>query len=72
LLYALRDGGFELVEAGYMDLLGQAWGCTVQGGQGESLVIALRPAVAGAARCSSNPLQATIIRIGMADWMRDE
>jgi hypothetical protein len=63
LLLSLRDAGFELARAGYMDMAGEAWGCSVAYGGSEALVITLMPADMRAARSSGNPLRITVARI---------
>jgi hypothetical protein len=67
LLLTLQGEGFELVKAGYLDLSGEAWGCTVKTEDGESLVVSLVPEVLGSARDEQNRLVLTVVRIGTPD-----
>jgi hypothetical protein len=63
LLLILQEEGFELVKAGYLDVAGETWGCTVKTQEAESLVISLVPEVLGALRNEQNRLTLTIVRI---------
>jgi hypothetical protein len=61
-LYGLRDAGTELVSAGYLDLSGAAWGCTVACEDGSSLVITLVPEALGRVRDEDNRLRVSVVR----------
>ncbi|MDR2586660.1 MAG: hypothetical protein LBC23_00180 [Coriobacteriales bacterium] len=63
LLLILQEEGFELVKAGYLDVSGEIWGCTVKTSEGASLVISLVPKSLGALRDEQNKLTLTIVRI---------
>jgi hypothetical protein len=63
ILFQLRDAGTELVKAGYLDLSGEAWGCTVACVDGSSLIVTLIPQALGQARSESNPLRVSVVHI---------
>jgi hypothetical protein len=69
LLLAMRDGEFELIESGYLDLRGDAWGCTVRDPQGRTFVVTLMPELPLVGRGEGNPLKLTITRFDEPDWM---
>jgi hypothetical protein len=62
LLLELRDSGMELVKADYLDLFGEAWGCTLEERGEASLTIILVPEKPFAQRSASNQLRMTLIR----------
>jgi hypothetical protein len=62
LLLRLRDSGMELVEAGYLDLFGEAWGCVLEDNGEASLTIVLIPEEPFRQRGASNLLRMTMIR----------
>jgi hypothetical protein len=62
LLLQLRGSGMELVEAGYLDLFGEAWGCTLEDAGEASITIVLIPERPFSQRSTSNPLRMTLIR----------
>jgi hypothetical protein len=62
LLMELRDSGMELVKADYLDLFGEAWGCTLKDGDEASITITLVPEEPFQQRSASNPLSITLIR----------
>ncbi|MCL1847619.1 MAG: hypothetical protein FWF91_06625 [Coriobacteriia bacterium] len=63
LLLALRDDGFELVKAGFLDISGYAWGCTVKAPDNSSFVITLIPQRIGMPSGEDNRLSITIVHI---------
>jgi hypothetical protein len=67
LLLELRDSGMRLVKAEYLDLFGEAWGCTLEDGDEASLTITLIPKKPLSQRSAANPLCMTLIRIGVPD-----
>jgi hypothetical protein len=62
LLLRLRGSGMELVEAGYLDLFGEAWGCVLEDNGEASLAIVLIPEEPFRQRGASNLLRMTMIR----------
>jgi hypothetical protein len=52
----------RLVEAGYLDLSGEAWGCTLEDDGEASLIITLIPEKPFRQRSAANPLRMTLIR----------
>ena len=62
LLESLQSQGFELIEAGYMDLSGECWGCVLRSADGESLSVMLIPERPFSPRSSANRLVVTILR----------
>jgi hypothetical protein len=62
LLYNLRAQGCELVQAGYLDLSGEAWGCSVQEGGGAVWTLTLMPQVPLAERSATNQLNLVATR----------
>jgi hypothetical protein len=62
LLIELRDSGMELVKADYLDLFGEAWGCTLKDGEEASLTVVLVPKKPFRQRNASNPLRMTLTR----------
>jgi hypothetical protein len=62
LLLQLRESEMKLVEAGYLDLFGEAWGCTLEDGGEASITIILMPKEPFRQRSTSNPLRMTLIR----------
>jgi hypothetical protein len=67
LLLELRGSGMRLVKADYLDLFGEAWGCTLEDGGEASLVITLIPERPLSQRSASNPLCMTLIRTGVPE-----
>lgn len=65
ILLNLQEDGFELVKAGFLDISGEAWGCTVVSAQGETMVITLVPQTLGLGIGQDNRLQITITHIGV-------
>jgi hypothetical protein len=65
LLLRLRTSGMELVEAGYLDLFGEAWGCTLEDNDEASLTIVLIPEAPFKQRSAANLLRMTMIRIAL-------
>ncbi|MDR2197759.1 MAG: hypothetical protein LBO07_07365 [Coriobacteriales bacterium] len=63
ILQNLQAAGVELVTAGYLDLSGEAWGCTVACADGSSQVISLVPQALGQGRNENNRLQISVVRI---------
>ncbi|HBT94666.1 MAG TPA: hypothetical protein DEB24_00430 [Coriobacteriia bacterium] len=63
LLIQLRDDGFLLAQSGYMDLYGQAWGCTVKNAEDDVYIITLIPDKVGANRNSDNGLQVNVVHV---------
>ncbi|MDR2671940.1 MAG: hypothetical protein LBC35_01310 [Coriobacteriales bacterium] len=61
-LQSLRGSGVELVHAGYLDMVGESWGCAVDGGPERSLAIVLLPQNIFAPRDVDNELKVTVIR----------
>jgi hypothetical protein len=72
LLTELRSSGFELVEAGYLDLFGEAWGCTLKGDGAASLTITLIPARPLQRRSADNPLQMVLVWAAMPQQLQSE
>jgi hypothetical protein len=62
LLLRLRDSGMKLVEAGYLDLFGEAWGCALEDNGEASLTIVLVPEEPFKQRGASNLLRMIMIR----------
>ncbi|MDR1013578.1 MAG: hypothetical protein LBL86_01175 [Coriobacteriales bacterium] len=62
LLLRLRESGMELVEADYLDLFGEAWGCVLRDHGEASLSITLVPERLLRERDGSNPLRMTLVR----------
>jgi hypothetical protein len=52
----------ELVEAGYLDLFGEAWGCALEDNGEASFTIILIPEQPFSQRSASNLLRMTMIR----------
>jgi hypothetical protein len=65
LLLEFRDSGMSLVKADYLDLFGEAWGCTLEDGGEASVTVTLIPERPFSQRGESNLLQLTLIRIGV-------
>ncbi|MDR0347244.1 MAG: hypothetical protein LBH56_02590 [Coriobacteriales bacterium] len=65
LLLELQRSGMKLVEAGYLDLYGEAWGCTLDERGEASLVIMLIPEKPLALRSETNQLCVTVIRTSL-------
>lgn len=53
---------YEFVQAGFLDLSGQSWGCVFVGEDGASVSVTLLPEQPFSTRSSSNKLTVTIIR----------
>ncbi len=60
-LETLRAGQFKLVQAGFMDVSGESWGCVFTGAQGESCAITLVPEHPFSPRSSDNGLVVSFI-----------
>jgi hypothetical protein len=67
ILVKLRSTGMELKEAGYLDLFGEAWGCTLEDHGEASVTVTLIPENPFSQRNSSNPLRMTLIRIAVPE-----
>jgi len=71
LLANLEAGGGVLVQDGYLDLGGQAWGCTVRWPLAQdldaALVVTLIPQTIGIGRSDSNLLVVSIMRISLPE-----
>ena len=63
MLMGLEEDGFELVKAGFLDLSGDAWGCTVKTPGNGSLVISLIPERLGESSGKNNRLSITIVHM---------
>ncbi|MDR1358652.1 MAG: hypothetical protein LBJ48_04795 [Coriobacteriales bacterium] len=53
--------GYELVQAGFMDLKGESWGCVLTGSNGESLSVMLMPQHPFSPRSDANLLAVNIL-----------
>jgi hypothetical protein len=62
ILVQLRSTGMELKESGYLDLFGEAWGCTLEDHGEASITVTLIPEKPFNQRSISNPLCMTLIR----------
>ena len=60
-LESISSQGFELVEAGFMDLSGECWGCVFSGANGESLSVILMPERPFSPRSDTNRLVVNIL-----------
>jgi hypothetical protein len=60
-LASIQEQNFELVEAGFMDLSGECWGCVFKGAQGEALSVLLMPLHLFSPRSESNVLTVTVL-----------
>ncbi|MDR1082824.1 MAG: hypothetical protein LBL27_03025, partial [Coriobacteriales bacterium] len=67
LLIKLRDSGMTLVKADYLDLFGEAWGCTLEERGEASITITLVPEQPFGQRSTSNPLCMTLIRTAVPE-----
>ena len=63
MLLGLEEDGFELVKAGFLDLSGNAWGCTAKTQHNSSLVISLIPERLGASNGKNNRLLITVVHM---------
>ena len=67
LLYSLYDAGVTLVEAGYLDLFGNNWGCVLQSETEGSIIVTLRAQQSRASdtldTANATLLDITVIRI---------
>ena len=61
ILEDIHAQGFELVEAGFMDVSGESWGCVFMGSNGESLSIMLVPERPFSSRSEANLLVVNIL-----------
>ncbi|MCL2807712.1 MAG: hypothetical protein FWD27_06100 [Coriobacteriia bacterium] len=57
----LHSQGLELLEAGYMDLSGQSWGCVFKGANNESFSVILMPERPLSPRSDTNRLVVNIL-----------
>ena len=71
LLLALEASGAQLAHSGYLDLSGEAWGCSAKGEQSESLTVTLIPQLLGTVRNEGNQLCLTIVHIKAPDLGSD-
>jgi hypothetical protein len=62
-LLELRNEGYELVRADFLDLSGESWGCAVKTVSGESLIVSLIPERLGSPRSENNKLMVTVTHI---------
>jgi hypothetical protein len=69
LLELLSAQGVNLLEAGTMDLSGEAWGCTVKSLQDEALTLTLVPEKLGQQRDADNRLCITVVRINQPSFI---
>jgi len=60
-LAAIQSQNLELVEAGYMDLSGESWGCVLRGADNESFLITLIPEHPFSPRSDTNRLVVNIL-----------
>lgn len=60
-LNALQEQEVELVQAGFMDISGESWGCVYIDSNGESLSVTLMPQSPFSPRSNSNVLAVTVI-----------
>jgi hypothetical protein len=67
ILIQLSGTGMELKEAGYLDLFGEAWGCTLEDHGEASVTVTLIPEKPFSQRSSSNPLRMTLIRTAVPE-----
>jgi len=58
---SIQSEGLELIEAGYMDLSGECWGCVFIGANNESLMVILLPERPFSPRSDTNKLAVNII-----------
>jgi len=58
----------ELVEAGFMDLSGECWGCVFKGANDESLMVVLMPERPFSPRSDNNQLVVNVIHYLQPDW----
>lgn len=61
-LESIHAQDLELVQAGFMDVSGESWGCVFIGNTGESLAITLIPENPFSSRSESNQLVVSILR----------
>ena len=61
ILEEIHEQQFELLEAGYMDLSGECWGCVFIGSEGESLSVMLIPERPFSSRSDANLLVVNVL-----------
>jgi hypothetical protein len=67
ILIKLSSTGMELKEVGYLDLFGEAWGCTLEDHGEASVTVTLIPEKPFSQRSASNPLRMTLIRTAVPE-----
>lgn len=60
-LESIQSQGLGLVQAGFMDLHGECWGCVFIGSSGESMQITLMPKRPFSPRSEANPLVVNVL-----------
>ncbi|MDR3136871.1 MAG: hypothetical protein LBU07_05630 [Coriobacteriales bacterium] len=60
-LLSLQASGARLIEAGYLDLIGECWGCVIQDNLSRSFNITLMPQEVFKSRSDANQLLVTVI-----------
>lgn len=68
-LESIKVQNLELVEAGFLDVSGQSWGCVVVGPEGESLQVTLIPERPFSSRSDENPLVVRVLRYGEVEGL---
>ena len=67
MLLDMREGGFELIRAEFLDFSRDAWGCTVSSQEAGTLIISLIPEKLGASEGQGGSLTVTAVRIKAVD-----
>ena len=72
ILITFRDSGYLLNRAGYIDLFGEAWSCTVYKDDGEVLIVTLIPEKKSLPRGPDNQLVIRVVHIFVPTELFDE